>query len=306
MHDRPFARREQIGDDGLGDRQQTAAADALQAARQNQRPERRRQRAGDRANDEDADGKQQNSAPAIDVGELAEKRRGGGQSKQIRGDDPRQVVDIAEALADRWQRRRHDGLLERGKEHRQHDASDDGADRRVIERRRLRLAARGMVLASGCEARVSVRAGRNIGGGGVVGRRFTGHVIGNVRQPRASRGQQRHLGKQPAPIGLRGTLMQLPPSQGRGAICGMTAVKRLEIHDENAKLAAHGERTQALRKALWVCGAGNACLTMSLRNEKVVKPSISHCIIPWNPHCGGAHNFSVRRMPLPCMNTSPC
>jgi hypothetical protein len=40
-----------------------------------------------------------------------------------------------------------------------------------------------------------------------------------------------------------------------------------------------------------VHGSGNACLTMSLGNEKVLKPSVSHCIIPRNPHCGNAHNF---------------
>jgi hypothetical protein len=68
LHDRPFARRQQVGNNGLRDRQQAAAADALQAARQDQKPDRRRQRARDRTGNEDSDGPEQNEAPAINVG----------------------------------------------------------------------------------------------------------------------------------------------------------------------------------------------------------------------------------------------
>ena len=78
-------------------------------------------------------------AAAVDVGELAEQRRRRSRGEQIGGHDPGQVVDVAEALADRRQRRRDDGLFERGEEHRQHDAGDDGADGGVVERRGRRV-----------------------------------------------------------------------------------------------------------------------------------------------------------------------
>ncbi len=187
LHHRAFARREQIGNDGLRDRQQTAAADALQSARDNQHPERRRQRAGDRAEDENADGEQQNGTPPVDVGELAEQRRGGGQREKISSDHPGQIIDIAEALADGGQCRRDDRLFERGEEHRQHDAGDDGADRGVIERRRrwmrggprigTALLARGNAPGSGDGARSRRLAGILYGDAvGILRRRFACHV----------------------------------------------------------------------------------------------------------------------------------
>ena len=55
LHHRTFARRQQIGDDSLRDRQQAAAADALQTTRENQHPDILRQRTGDRTGDENAD-----------------------------------------------------------------------------------------------------------------------------------------------------------------------------------------------------------------------------------------------------------
>ena len=134
LDDRPLARAQQIGDDGLRDRQQPAAADALQAARQDQKPDRRRQRAGDRTDDEDSDRRKHDGAAAVDVGELAEQRRRRGRREQIGRHHPGQIVDAAEAFADGRQRRRDDGLFERGEKHRQHDAEDDGARRGVIDR----------------------------------------------------------------------------------------------------------------------------------------------------------------------------
>ena len=71
LDDWPLARAQQIGDDGLRDWQQPAAADALQAARQDQKPDRGRERTGDRTDDEDSDRRKHDGAAAIDVGELA-------------------------------------------------------------------------------------------------------------------------------------------------------------------------------------------------------------------------------------------
>ena len=49
------------------------------------------------------------------------------------------MVDVAEALADRRQRRRDDGLFQRGEKHRQHDAGHDSANGGMVERARLRV-----------------------------------------------------------------------------------------------------------------------------------------------------------------------
>jgi hypothetical protein len=81
--------------------------------------------------------------------------------------------------------------------------------------------------------------------------------------------------------------------QSRGAIQGITTVKgskSMTKTETRRPWRAHASSAAGLR----VYGAGNACLTMSFRNEKLVKPSISHCIIPWNPHCNGVLGFSVR------------
>ncbi len=130
--------RDDVGDDGLGQRDQAAAADALQAAGEDQGQHRGGERAGDRAQDEQRDAGQQHGAAAVDVAELAVERRHRGRAQQVGGDHPRQVVEVAQLAADGRQCRRDDGLVERAQEHRQHDADQDAADRGMIERRRGR------------------------------------------------------------------------------------------------------------------------------------------------------------------------
>ena len=71
---RPLPRRHEVGDDGLGDRKNAATAYALKCARRDQRPHRRRERTGNRADDEDGETGQQDGAPAVDVRELAKQR----------------------------------------------------------------------------------------------------------------------------------------------------------------------------------------------------------------------------------------
>ena len=124
-----------VGDDGLRQRHQPATAEALQAPRDDQRGHARRQRAGDRAGDEQADRDQHHHAPAVDVGELAVERRHRGAGDEIGGHHPGQVAEVAEVLADGGQRGGDDGLVERAEEHRQHDAEDDRADFLVAELR---------------------------------------------------------------------------------------------------------------------------------------------------------------------------
>ena len=84
LRHRALARRKQVGDDGLRDRDKPAAADPLQGAADDQDPDRRRQRAGERADNENPDRQQHDGAAAVDVGELAEQRR-----RRRRGDEGR-------------------------------------------------------------------------------------------------------------------------------------------------------------------------------------------------------------------------
>ena len=163
---RPLARRHQVGDDGLGDRQDAAAADALQRARRDQRPHGGRQRAGDRTEDEDAHAGQQDAAAAVDVGQLAEQRRHRRRAQEIGRDHPGQALDVAEMNPDGRQGRGDDGLLQRAQEHGEHDAGDDLVDRgrrqRSVERGRRRVTAAHRT-ASWCR-RSGTRGGVGAGG----------------------------------------------------------------------------------------------------------------------------------------------
>ena len=71
----------------------------------------------------------------MDVGELAVERRDGGRGEQIGGDDPGEALDVRIGAADGRERGRHDGLVERREEHRQHQPEQDAAHGRMIEAR---------------------------------------------------------------------------------------------------------------------------------------------------------------------------
>ena len=139
-----LARADHVGNHGLHDRHDAAAAEPLQAARENQNRHVRRQRTQDRAGDEQAERGDDHGAAAVDVAERTEHRRHRGRGQQIGRDHPGQIGDIAELPADRRQRGRHDGLVERGQEHRQQQAHQDGADlawgQRRLGRDRRRIA----------------------------------------------------------------------------------------------------------------------------------------------------------------------
>ena len=123
-----LARGHHVGNHGLHDRHDAAAAEPLQAAREDQHRHVRRHRAQHRARDEQAERSDDHGAAAIDVAERAEHRRHRGRGQQIGRDHPGEIGDVVELAADGRQRGRDDGLVERGQEHRQHQAHQDGAD----------------------------------------------------------------------------------------------------------------------------------------------------------------------------------
>ncbi len=124
---RPLAGRDHVRDDGLGQRDEAAAAQALQRPRQHQQQKARGQRRDERGHGKDRDGDEQHDAPPVNVGQLAIERRRHRGRQQIGGDHPRQVGEILKMGADGGQRRGDDGLVQRAQEHRQHDAEDDAA-----------------------------------------------------------------------------------------------------------------------------------------------------------------------------------
>ena len=128
-----LARRDRVAENGLRQRENAAAADPLQAAGEDERDHVGRDRAGGGAGDEDADAREHHGAPPVDVAELAVERRDHGGGQQIGGHHPRQQLEVAEVAPDGRQRGGDDGLVERGQEHRQHEAEHDGADVAMAE-----------------------------------------------------------------------------------------------------------------------------------------------------------------------------
>ena len=130
-----LARRDDIGDDRLRKRQQPAAAEPLECARDDQPHHRGCKRTPDRADGEQRDGHQEHRPPAVDVAELPVERSHRGRRHQIGGHHPRQALDIGEFAPDRRQGRRNDRLVKRAEKHGEHDSENDLADSRRIQRR---------------------------------------------------------------------------------------------------------------------------------------------------------------------------
>ena len=80
--------RHHVRNHGLHDRQNAAAAEPLQSARQDQHRHVRRHRAQNRAHHEQAHRGDNRALAAVDVAERAEHRRDRGRSQQIRGNYP--------------------------------------------------------------------------------------------------------------------------------------------------------------------------------------------------------------------------
>jgi len=79
------------------------------------------------------DADQQHAPAAVDVGELAVERRDNGRGEQVGGHHPGEVLDVRIGAPDGRERRRDDRLIERGQEHRQHQADEYAANGGMIE-----------------------------------------------------------------------------------------------------------------------------------------------------------------------------
>ena len=86
-----------------------------------------------RADHEGDDGDLEQQPPAVEVGDLAPQRGGGGGGQHVGGDHPGQLVQAAELGGDPRQRGADDALVEGGEEHAGHQAAHDHEDLLVAE-----------------------------------------------------------------------------------------------------------------------------------------------------------------------------
>ena len=74
-------------------------------------------------------------APAVEVGDLAPQRGGGGRGEQIGGDHPGEVIEAAQIADDPGQGRADDALIQRRQQHPGHQTDQDDDDLLVAEDR---------------------------------------------------------------------------------------------------------------------------------------------------------------------------
>ena len=114
--------------------------------------------------------------------ELAEQRRRRGGGEQIRRHDPGQIVDVGQAFADRRQRGRDDGLLQRGQKHRQHDAGHHRANERAVGLAAAAAPTAGAAAAIAARRSPAASVAANAIGVAIV-RAVAGHVVQRHQNP---------------------------------------------------------------------------------------------------------------------------
>jgi hypothetical protein len=124
-----LARRDEVAEDAHRGHQQAAGAETLHDARDGELGHRAGQRAERRAGEEEGDRPEQDGLAPADVAELAVERRRDGLGQQVRGHDPREIVDAAELAGDRRQRRGDDRLVERGEQDAEAEGDEHGERR---------------------------------------------------------------------------------------------------------------------------------------------------------------------------------
>ena len=121
-------RRDDVGDDRLRADDEPAGADALDRTEADELRHRLTEPREHRAGEEDEDRGLEDGLAPVHVAELPVDRRRHGRREQVRGHDPGEVVEPSEVADDRRQRRRDDGLVERGQEHAEHQRGEDRAN----------------------------------------------------------------------------------------------------------------------------------------------------------------------------------
>ena len=129
------AGREHVRDDRERERHQPARAQSLDAPGHHELGHVLRGTGQQRAHQERRDREQQDRAPPVQVADLAVQRGGRGGRQQVRGHDPRVVLDTAELADDGRQGGADDGLVERGQQHAGHEPAHQQQDLPVRQRR---------------------------------------------------------------------------------------------------------------------------------------------------------------------------
>ena len=129
-----LARRHDVADRRLGGDHQAAAAEPLDRPEGDELRHALREPAEHRPDEEDHERSLQHDLAPVEVAELAVERRHDRHREQVRGDDPREVLEAAELADDRRQRGRHDRLVERRQQHHEHQPADDEEHRPAVGR----------------------------------------------------------------------------------------------------------------------------------------------------------------------------
>jgi hypothetical protein len=129
--------RNDVGDDGLREDHQAAAAQTLDGAEDHKVPEIGGEGAAHRGEGEQCNGHKEQVAAAQDVTELAVDGHHDGGGQQVGGGDPGLVLHAAELPHDGGHRGGDDGLVQAGEEHSGDQGREDDPDAFLGQQQRL-------------------------------------------------------------------------------------------------------------------------------------------------------------------------
>jgi hypothetical protein len=109
----------------LSESHQAAAAKSLKRTCSDEEAEGRGFGAARRAEEEDRERPEQETAPTKRVAQAPVDRRGDGRAQKVRSYEPGDVRKASEVRGDGGQRRGDDRLIERADEHRRRDVEED-------------------------------------------------------------------------------------------------------------------------------------------------------------------------------------
>ena len=127
-----LARRDEVADDGDGDDDQSAAADPLDRAKDDQLHHVLCDAAERGAHEKHGDRQLQHDLAAVEIAKFSVERAGDRAGEQIRRHDPGQITQAAEIGDHGWQRGRDHGLIERGEPQRQKQRAEYRPDGRLV------------------------------------------------------------------------------------------------------------------------------------------------------------------------------